>query len=102
MRVTKTPILLQALLRDRDIMKRKQQKGPLPPAIFCVDLLQHLTVLCPKNIQSQRPNTAFWGGNALVFFLDQLQHRHVLCQKSMQRQQQNTAFGREGMLAIFC
>ena len=47
---------------------------------FCVDLLQHLPVLCQKIIRRQGHKTAFGGGECSRFFVDLLQHLHVLCQ----------------------
>ena len=57
-----------------------QRRCPFWRWCFCVDLLQHLPVLCQKSIQRQGHKTAFGGGECSRFFLDLLQHLHVLCQ----------------------
>ena len=77
-----------------------QRRCPFWRWCFCVDLLQHLPVLCQKSIQRQGHKTAFGGGECSRFFLDLLQHLHVLCQTRASKDK-DTLQPWGGMLVIF-
>ena len=78
-----------------------QRRCPFWRWSFCVDLLQHLPVLCQKSIQRQGHKTAFGGGECSRFFFGHVAAPPcTLPNKSIQRQGHTTAL-RGGMLVIF-